>query len=462
MLSKILPGWGIKRMDAIKLHKPVFLVVGLAGMFMAATAGAADLVNVYQLAVDNYARLQADEFEFKASSEAIIQARAGLLPEVGFEADYTETEQKIVSSDTTVFATGDTKFPSDSYNLTVNIPIFRYDAWKRYSQSKAVVKQAHAELLASQQQLMFDTAEAYFKVLGARDTLAYAQSEMTAVGRQLELAQERVKRGLATVTDLRDAQARYATAESKVVEAESDLEDAYRGLSEFTGEFITELNKLQASIPLEGPNPSALDEWIGTAMAQNYSLEASRQAVEVASDEARMQRAGHYPTLDFVGRLNNRDTNGSLFGGGSEVRTTDYMLRLNVPLYQGGSTSSKIREAGFNHQKSRRELEADRRSLERETRMSYQGVLSGIKKVEALKKSVEFQESALEVKEEGLKAGINTMLGVLDAQRDLYFSRRDYSQARYDYLLSVLRLKKASGSLSPEDLQLLNGLLVEG
>lgn len=436
------------------------LSIALPG-WMGSVSQAADLMDVYQVALENDARLQAASFEFKASSEAIAQARSALLPDLAFEAEYIESKQKIISSDNTVFASGSTDFPTDTYNLTLNVPVFRYDAWKRFSQSKAVVKQAKAELLAAEQKLMFDSAQAYFNVLAAKDNLEFSRAERLAVGRQLELAQERVNRGLATITDLRDAQARSATSESQAIEAENAMEDAYRALQELTAELVEDLNTLREDIPLTDPGAAELQDWISTAQNQNYGLEAFRHAIKVAEEEKKRQRAGHMPTLDLVGTLNNRDTDGSLFGGGSEVRTNDYLLRLRVPIFQGGGTSSMTREAGYRHQKAKREYEVERRALERETRAAYQGILSGKKKVEALKKSVVFQKSALEVKEEGFKAGINTVLAVLDAQRDLYFAQRDYSQARYDYLLNVLRLKKAAGSLSPDDLKSLNKLLAK-
>lgn len=438
------------------------VVITVGSLTNISLATATDLVDAYQLAVANDARLQSANFEFQASSEAITQARAELLPELTFEASRTWTDQEIISSDNTVFATGGTDFTTNTYNLNLNIPIFRYDAWKRFAQSKSIVKQAKAELLAAKQTLMFDTAEAYFNILAAKDNLDYSQAEKQAVGRQLELAQERLKEGLATAMDLSDAQARYATSESQEIESENQLEDAYRRMQEHTAEFLVDFSVLRNSIPLLEPDSAALSDWIDAAASQNYALEALRHAITVAEEERNRQQAGHMPKLDLVGSINNRDTDGSLFGGGSEVQTKDVMLRFSMPLFSGGRTWSASREAGFRYQQAKRDYEAERRSLERETRAAYRGILSGINKVEALGKSVEFQRSALELKSAGLDAGINTMLAVLDAQRDLYFAQRDLSQARYDYLLSVLRLKRASGSLSPEDLERLNSLLTTG
>lgn len=436
----------------------LFVVINIS--MLSGFAQASDLMKVYQLAIDNDAHLQAARYEFKATSEAIDQAIAGLLPEISAEGSYTKTEQEIVSSDNSVFdSAGKTKFSTQTYGLTMNMPVFRFDAWMRFSQSYEIVKQAKAELLAAQQQLMFDIAEAYFNILAAKDNLGYSYSEKVALQKQLELAQERTKYGLRTKTDLLDVQARFAGSEAQEIEAENTLDDAYRALQEFTAEVILDFNMLQEDIPLISPE-SALEDWIGISMEQNYRLEARRHAVSVAKEEKIRQYGGHLPTLDLIGRFNNRDTQGSLFGGGSEVETADLELRMNLPLFQGGNVLSLSRQAELRYKQTKSEYEAERRSLDRETRAAYQGVLSGIKKVDSLKKAVQFQRSALEVKNEGFSAGINTNLEVLDAQRDLYFSERDYSQARYDYLLSVLRLKKAGGTLNPDDLKILNELLM--
>jgi len=445
-------------MDIIS-RKTFFGIVNCM-LFSCAPVYATDLMQIYQLAVDNDAHLQASKYEFQATSEAIDQAIAGLLPDISAEGSHTETEQEIISSDNTVFAgAGSTSFSTETYSITINVPVFRFDSWMRFSQSYEIVKQAKSELLAAQQQLMYDTTEAYFNILAAEDKLDYSQSERKALSSQLELAQEKTNEGLSTEIDLLDIQARYANAESEVVEAESTLDDSYRALQVFTNQFLVDLNILQTGIPLIKPESENIDEWINIAFAQNYTLAAKRYAIEVAKEEKTRQYGGHLPTIDLVGSFNNRNTSGSLFGGGSEVETYDLELRMNVPLFQGGRVLSLTREAKFRLSQAKREYEAERRTLERETRASYQGILSGIKKVTALKKAVTFQLRALESKQESLNAGLNTTLEVLDAQRDLHYVQREHSQARYDYLLNILRLKKSGGTLNPQDLQAFNKLL---
>ncbi len=179
----------------------------------------------------------------------------------------------------------------------------------------------------------------------------------------------------------------------------------------------------------------------------------------VAEQEIERQRAGHYPQLNLVGNQNRRDAGSTLFGGGSTVDTQEITLRLSVPIFEGGMTSALTQEAVERHMKAKEDRELERRSVERQTRAAFKSVLSGVNLVQALRKSVESQQSALEGKELGVQRGLFTLLVVLDAQRDLFVTRRDYAQARYDYLLNTLRLKQAAGTLAEDDLLGVNAAL---
>ena len=437
------------------------LATGLmfAGMGLSTATQAEDLLEVYNLALDNDASYQAAQFQYSAATEARPQARAGLLPEIAFEAERIRTEQDIRSSDNVFYGTGKTHFPTTNLTLSLTQPVFRYSSWVGFKQAKLAVKQAETELSVAQQQLIVDVAQAYFAVLTAQDNLEYAQVEKTAVGRQLELARSRTKTGIGRMTDLYDAEARFALSESREIEAQNALDDSFQALREHTDKAIAHLTPVRDDMQLVAPDPADPSQWIKKALEQNLALEVRQQSLDVAVKEVERQKAGHYPTLDLVATRNRRDTNGSLLGGGSNIETTDILLRFNLPLYSGGSVQSKMREAADMREKSRREMVAERRKVERETRSAYLGVLSGIKKVEALNQSIVSQQSALEVKTAGLKAGVNTLLEVLDAQRDLYFAQSDYSKARYDYLLSTLKLKQATGSLSMADLEEVNRLI---
>jgi outer membrane protein len=202
-----------------------------------------------------------------------------------------------------------------------------------------------------------------------------------------------------------------------------------------------------------------VEHWVDAALTQNIGLRAKLAAVEVAQQEIKRREAGHYPTLGFVMSHNRRDAGSTLFGGGSKVETIDMMLRLSIPLYEGGLIDAATREAVERYAKSQEEFEQERRAVDRATRASFEGALSAVSLVQALKQSMVAQRSALEAKEEGFRSGLFGLLPVLDAQRDLYLAQRDFEQSRYDYLLNRLRLKLAAGTLSELDLASIDAVL---
>jgi len=289
-------------------------------------------------------------------------------------------------------------------------------------------------------------------VLAAADNLAYAKAERESIGKLLDLARERLKGGLGTITAQHDALARFSVAKAREIEAEYRLRDARQGLAEITGRIIDRLQTLREDFPLETPQPPVIERWLESALDNNLGLRAKRESVEVAKQEVERQRAGHYPSLNLLVNHNRRDAGSTLFGGGSDVETTDVILRLSVPIFEGGLTSAVTQEAAFRYQKSLEDAEQERRSVERTTRAAFDGAISGVGLVEALKQSVISQESAVESKDTGYRSGLFTILPVLDAQRDLYLARRDYAQSRYDYLFNRLKLKQAAGTLSEADL----------
>lgn len=428
------------------------LVAALFAALLPSLARGETLMDAYRLAQQSDPKFRAAQAETRASSTAIDQARAGFLPQIKFDVEKMETRQRVISSKNPIFGAGVTTFPTEYHALTLTQPIFRKDVIERFGQAQAIVKQAEYVLLAAEQDLQLRTAASYLVVLAATDNLAYAAAEREAIGKLLDLTQARLKGGLGTITAQHDATARFSLARAREIEAQHRLRDARQGLAEITGKMIEKMQTLREEFPMEVPDPPIIEQWLQSAADNNLGLRARREATEVAKQEVERQRAGHYPTLNLLVNHNRRDAGSTLFGGGSDVETTDVMLRLSVPLFEGGLTSAVTREAAFRYQKSLEDLEQERRSVERVTRAAYDGTVSGVGLVRALKQSVISQESALEAKDQGYRSGLFTILPVLDAQRDLYLARRDYAQARYDYLFNRLRLKQAAGTLSEADL----------
>ena len=422
-----------------------------------AALAAVTLQEAYKMAMQSDPRYRSAQAEARASGTAIDQARAGFMPTIRYDAEKTETRSNVLRNENAFVGVGARTFPTESRTLTITQPVFRRDVIARFMQAQAVVKQGEFTLLAAEQDLMLRTTAAYLSVLAAGDSLALASAEREAVGKVLDLARERLKMGLGTITNQFDAQARYAVTEARQVEANNKLRDAREALREITGKMIDDVQALRGEFSLETPEPALVQNWVDSALEQNLILRARREAVDVARQEVERQRAGHYPSVNLLLNHNRRDAGSSLvngsFGPGTLVESTDVTLRLSVPIFEGGFTSAVTREAAHRFQKSQEDLELDRRSVERLTRAAYHGTLGAVGLIQALQQSVVAQESALKGKEEGLKAGLLPLLPVLDAQRDLYLARRDYAQSRYDYLLYRLRLKQAAGTLSETDIE---------
>jgi outer membrane protein len=422
-------------------------------------ARAEGLVEVYRLALQQDPKLAAARFDYEASQKATRGALAGLLPTITADAESTRERQTILSSQNAVIGAGFSKFPIDVWSLTITQPIFKLSAWERLSQAEASEKQALAQRVAAEQALMLRVASAYVGVLAAQDNLSFATTERVSVGQQFQLAKERVARGLATIVNLHDAQARFAQTEAQEVEARNTLDDAQQAMREILGKVPGSFSAVREEIPISRPDPQEVSVWIDTALKQNPGLEAKRHAAEVALQEMRKQRAGYAPTLNLVGTHINRKQGGTLFGGGSHVETTDLSLKLNVPIYEGGLTTAVTEEAALRHSKALQEVEAEQRAVDRQTRAAYLGVVGAVSRVQALQQGVVSQQSSLKAKQESYRSGLLTLLAVLDAERDLYFVRRDYAKARYDYLLNRLRLKQSTGTLADADLEAIDQLL---
>lgn len=420
-------------------------------------AQAEDLMDVYKLAQQNDTKYLAAGFSRAASNESISQAMSKYLPTVSFDAERTETNQDILSSDNTVFASGTTSFPTTQYTLTVSQPIFQWASIVGIRQAKSTIKLADAEYQQAHQDLVLRTVERYLEVLKAEDSLASSEAEKKSVKKQFELVTAQKKAGSARLTDLLDAKARSANADAAHIGATYAVKDAFDALMESTGQILTSLSSLKDTIPLTSPESATVDERVAQALKNNPGMIAQQNKLDVARQEVERQKAGHYPTLDLVARGNRRNTGGTLFGGGSEVETTDIMLRLNVPLYQGGYTSSRSREAQQLFFQAKEELEEFRRGLSRQTRSAYFGVMSAIQRVEALKRSLDAQEATLDSKKTGYRYKKYTNLAVLDAERDLSMAKNDFSAAKHDYLLNALRLEHAIGDLSVDDIERING-----
>ena len=420
------------------------------------TVLAEGLMEIYQKAQNHDPSFKIANFQKMATADKRRQAVAGLLPSLSASAEYKLTSQDIISSDNDVFGSGADDYDTTTYGLTLTQPLFRWDSIVGLKQSKAEMMRAEAEYALSAQELILRVATLYLQVLATQDQLEFALAEQAAVEKLYEQAITRHEMGLIPKTDLHDAKARMTGTLAKTIQAQDLVDDALQALQEVCGGTVGELNTLQGEIPMVSPDPADIDSWVQAALDENPAIALREFATEIARQEVRRQESGHYPTLDLVGRYHIEETKGSLFGGGSEVESTDLLLQLSVPLYQGGMVSSRVSEADYRLNIAQQELLAQTNSIKRQTRSAYLGVNNALKRVEALQQSLLASKMAQEAKQDGYRSGLYSSLAVLDAERDLFLAQQDYAQARYDYLLNTLLLKQTTGRLTDQDLKQLD------
>ena len=424
-----------------------FLVVAL----FTGQSWAADLISIYREAQLQDATYAGAKAQYIGAQEKLPQARALLLPSVNFSAG---THYNSVDTDykNNVFASGQRDFYDYNYGINVTQPLYRRQNNATYEQAKVQVRQADTQLSASAQELMTRVAQGYFDVLFARANLTTIRSQKTAVAEQLEQAKRNFIVGTATITDSREAQARYDLVVAQELVAENDLEVKSRGLEQIVGKPVGKLAGLSIPVTLNAPQPAEMDAWVEQAYRSSLQVTFAQQSVEIAAQEIKKADAGHYPTLDAVASATQTYQNTSSFGYGSDIKALVVGVQLNVPLYQGGGISSRVREAVAGQERARQDLERARRAVALQTRTAFLGVTSGLGQIKALRQAVESTRLQRESTKLGQEVGVRTAVDVLNAEQQLAAAERDLAQAVYNTIVSQLKLKAAVGKLAEADL----------
>ena len=438
--------------------KKVFLALMAAGLTSPALAS--DLLHVYQEALTQDATFQSARAAQAAGQEKLPQGRAGLLPSVNLSANTTYNDVDTQYKNTGLFPSGTHKYNSNGYAVSLNQPLYRKQNFAQYEQSKAAVAQSDAQFANAQQDLIIRVAQAYFDVLLAQYNVTLADAQKEAISEQLAQAKRSFEVGTATITDTHDAQARYDLVIAQEIAAQNDLEVKRRALEQITGHPMDELAPLKSEVPLLSPDAGGMDAAVDKAQAQNPQVMAQRATLEVANQQVEIARGGHHPTLDAVASYSDSYVGGGVTGPFDQTSKT-VGLQLNIPLFQGGAISSKVREAVANQDKARQDLEAVSRSVSQQTRQAYLGVTSGIAQVKALQQAVISNQSSLDSTKLGLEVGVRTSVDLLNARQQLFSARRDLAQAMYGYVLSRLKLEAAVGDLNEADVAQVNGWLAQ-
>jgi len=415
-------------------------------------AAAGGLLDNYLLARDNDPQLKAADATRLAQGETKDQSVALLLPTISLSAS-TEDVNTDTDSNFTFNPSRKENFNVNGYSLTLTQPVYHHDYWVGLRQADATVAQAEADYGVAKQDLMIRLASSYFDLLAAQDNLDFARAEKEATARQLVQAKQRFEVGLIAITDVHEAQAQYDLTVAQEINADNLLANTREALQEITGQYEQAPRLLQDQIPLLSPDPADIEQWVSKATEQNLGLKSSQFAQQVASEETNRQRSGHFPTLDIVANRNISNSNSSF---GSESETDRIALQLNVPLFAGGAINSRTRQAAYRADAAKQNLLQTRRSVVRQTRNAYLGVIAEISRVKALNQAVISSAKANEATQAGFEVGTRTIVDVLLSQRELFRAKRDYARSRYDYILNTLRLKQAAGTLNVADIEAIN------
>ena len=446
----------------------------------AASAPAADLLAVYQRALQNDPQLREAEATRLAALETKPQALAALLPRISGSGLVTREHDSGSSNITQPLSSppgpvilqtypfdGRVATTTHRYGVDVRQNLFRWENWVALQRADAQVAQAEADYQAAQQDLMERVAQRYFDVLAAQDDLEAQQVALTSIQRQLDQAESRFQIGLIAVTDVEEARAAHDSGAAAVIAAKRTLASTQELLREITGDAFDWLARPIEPFELATPDPVSEDRWVDMALQQNLALVSSRLAADIARNNVSSARGGHFPSLDLVGSRYKMTTNGvDTFTDGTPAGGTNldqYQrtigLQLTFPIYAGGMVSSQVRQAVYQHRAAKERVERVARQTEHDARDSYLGVLSEISRVKALRRAVESNATSLRATESGYEAGTRTAVDVLQSRQLWVRAQTDYSRSRYDYMLNVLKLQLAAGILSQQSLEKINSLL---
>ncbi|HVB47883.1 MAG TPA: TolC family outer membrane protein [Burkholderiales bacterium] len=437
------------------------IVLALASLPLAAHAE--DLMQVYRDARSYDAQYAAARYALQAGMEKLPQGRALLLPDIGLTASTTRTDLNTQPRNPGAIAAlplGQRHFETNGYQLTLTQPVYREQNFLQYDEAGYQVKQAEATFGQAGEDLILRVAQAYFDVLGAQDTIELVRAQRKAIAEQLQQAKRNFEVGTATIVDTHDAQARYDLAAAQEIAAQNDLDNKKRVLEQITGKVYASLEPLRPDVKLSLPQPNSMDAWVGLAEKHAYPVQFQEAGTEIAQLEAKRAQAGHYPTLDFVATYGSTDQTGnsvSSFGTNVDQGTLGFQFAL--PLYQGGSISSRAREAAANYEQGKETLANARRTSALNAQQSYLAVANGVAQVGALEQALVSSQSALDSNKLGYEVGVRIEIDVLNAQQQVYSTKRDLALARYNTITSELKLKASGGSLDEQDLQKVNAAL---
>ena len=431
------------------------LIGALFASGLAGTVRADDLLQYYREALKNDAQFASARAQYIANQEKAPQGRAGLLPTVSLSGLFSRTHSDINNANN--LANTWKNYWTTTYTLQLTQPVFRWANIQQEEIGKISVVLAEAQLGQASQDLAVRLAQAYFDVLASEDNIAFITAQKAAITEQLASAKRNFEVGTATITDTNEAQARYDLAVAAELAARNDLDIRRTNLQQIIGRAPSGVARLRTGVELSAPQPAAIEQWVDSAEKGNYTVLQQQANLEISKRNVEVSRSGRYPTVDLVASrgLNRTPVTSPV------IQTLSHVIGLqaSVPLYTGGLAESRIRESLALVDKSEQDLENSKRVAAQAARQAFFGVNSGMAQVKALQAAETSSLTALESNRLGYEVGVRINIDVLNAQQQLFQTRRDLSRARYDTLMNSLRLKAAAGILKEEDLAQINGLL---
>jgi len=441
----------------MKTNKKLLLTI-----FFAANISSESLLDIYNEALENDPTYKAAEYSYLADKELKVQGRAALLPSITLSGstNWNEYYQNKELQQ---------QYNSFSSSARVSQPLFRLDTLFQYRQSQSLTDAAEADFAYEQQNLLVRTAELYFGVLRAIDNLNAAISEEKAIKKQLDQAKQRFEVGLSAITGVQEAQLAFDLSKASRIRTEGSLYSARESLNALIGREIFSLNELGDGLLIELPTPNSKEKWVELALENNYQLKAAYLRKKAAKSSARSVASNHLPKIDIVGSQSESETNQfnyegfNIDGQGIPVPSLtgrrNYAIQLSMPIFQGGAVNSRRKQAYSQYERANENTLFTERRIIQEVRSQFSNVLTLVANVNAQKQAVVSATSALEATQVGYKVGTRNVVDLLQAEKNLYSAEKNLANAKYDYILSNLKLALASGTITPADIVKINNLL---
>ncbi len=436
----------------------LILISALVGTAYASSASAQNLSQLYEAARAYDATYQSAKSQYEANLYKAAQTKAGLYPTAGLSAGISRSN--IENSNPGLTRSAASNPTTQNAAISASQPLYRPANRATAEQGDKQIGLAKTTLDSAEQDLIVRVSQAYFDVLASQDSLAFVKAQKAAVAEQLASAKRNFEVGTSTITDTREAQARYDLVIAQEIAAENDLRVKKIALDILVGKNDSEPKPVALPLTLPAPVPSDVNAWVTQSEQEHPSIKAAQLAVDVAKLETQKAEAGGKPTLDAnasygISRNTNLDT------ANNRSNTASIGLAFNWPLFAGFAIQNRIKETLQLEDKALNDLEGAKRSIAQATRTAYFGVVSGQGQVKALEAAEASSQSALDANKLGYQVGVRINIDVLNSQSQLFQTKRDLAKARYDVLVGGLKLRQANGTLKPEDIAQVNSLLVK-